>query len=396
MAAPPLVGFRLIEMANFMAAPFCGMVLGDLGMDVVKVEPLGTGDHTRATPPHVQGHSAGFLILNRNKRSVALNLKETRGREVFLRLAATADVILENYRPGTVADLGVDYEAVRAVRPDVIYCSVSGFGQTGSDARRAGLDLVVQAESGLMSVNGHSGGEPAKVGVPIADLSAALYAANAIQAALIHRLRTGEGQYVDVSLLESAISLAVWETGGYLADGRIPGPTGSAHRGAAPYQAYRTSDGYVTLGATTPRLWERFCALIRREDLITDARFLDNARRVANQEALAREIEARTIERPTAHWLERLDAEGIPCGELRSYDRVLASPQVRDRGLMVSPPHPDIGAVGMVGSAMHLSLTPPRAEWAGPPLGAHTAEVLREAGLSEVEVAALLTDRVAQ
>jgi crotonobetainyl-CoA:carnitine CoA-transferase CaiB-like acyl-CoA transferase len=350
----PLSGFRLIELANFMAAPFAGMVLGDLGMDVVKVEPLGTGDHTRGTPPHIDGHSAGFLTLNRNKRSLALDLKHPRGRDVFLRLAGTADAILENYRPGTVGDLGVDYAAVKRVRPDVVYCSVSGFGQTGPGASRAGLDLVVQAESGLMSIMGHAGQPPSKVGVPIADLTAALYAANAIQAALIHRLRGGGGQYIDVSMLEGALSLAVWELSGFLADGRVPRPTGSAHRGSAPYQAFRTADGYVTLGATTPRLWGQFCALIGRPDLTADPRFADNAARVANQGELADEIERETMRQLTAHWTALLDEAGIPCGELRTYDQVLGAEHVLAREVLVTVPHPALGPVAVVGSPMRL------------------------------------------
>ncbi len=381
----PLSGFRLIELGNFMAAPFAGMVLADLGMDVVKVEPPGTGDHTRATPPHLRGHAAGFLTLNRNKRSVVVNLKREEGREIFLRLARTADVVLENYRPGTVRDLGIDYETVRRVRPEIIYCSVSGFGQTGPEAERPGLDLVVQAESGLMSVNGHPNQPPAKVGVPIADLTAALYAANAIQSALIHRLRAGRGQYIDISMLESALSLAVWEVSGYLASGEIPTAIGSAHRGAAPYQAYRTADGYVTLGATTPRLWERFCQVLERPDLLAEPRFADNASRTRNRAELADEVERTMVLAPTAVWMARLDAAGIPCGVLRRYDQVVAAPQIQARGVLARLPHPELGLVEVVGSPLRLAETPPRLDWAGPPLGAHTAEVLDELSYDRAE-----------
>jgi formyl-CoA transferase len=315
---------------------------------------------------------------------------------VFFRLAPTADAVLENFRPGTVADLGVGYEAVRRVRPDVIYCSVSGFGQSGPDAERAGLDLVVQAESGLMSINGHPGQEPAKVGVPIADLTAALYAANAIQAALIHRLRGGGGQRIDISMLESALSLGVWETSGYLADGRVPEPTGSAHRGSAPYQAFRTRDGYITLGATTPRLWEAFCRLLERADLLNDPRFADNSGRVANRFALADEIERATAQAPTAVWKRRLDEAGIPHGELRSYAQVLASPQIEARGVLAHVPHPELGQVPVVGSPMRLEQTPPRMDFAGPPLGAHSLEMLRELGYGQADQDALVREGVVQ
>jgi formyl-CoA transferase len=388
--SPPLEGYRLIELGNFMAAPFAGMVLADLGMDVIKVEPPGSGDHTRATPPRVGKHAAGFLALNRNKRSVVLDLKHPQGRSTFLRLAETADVILENYRPGTMADLGIDYEAVRARRPDVVFCSVSGFGQSGPDALRAGLDLVVQAESGLMSVNGHPGQEPAKVGVPISDLTAALYAANAIQAALLARARSGAGQRIDVSMLESALSLGVWETSGYFANGIAPAPTGSAHRGAAPYQAYRTLDGYITLGATTPRLWQRFCDVLDRPSLLDDERFADNASRTANRAELAIEIERTTTAQPTAWWKEKLDEAGIPCGELRGYDEVLRHPHLMARGAVVQLPHAELEDVRMVGSPMRFSDATIRTDWAGPPLGVHTREVLAELGLDDAACAELI------
>ena len=269
----PLAGLRVLELSNFMAGPYCGLVLADLGADVIKVENPNGGDFSRDSPPFLGGISAGFLALNRNKRSLAVDLKHPEGRALFLRLARAADVVLENFRPGTMRDLGIDYETVRADNPGVVYCSVSGYGQTGPYRARPGLDLIMQGMSGLMSVTGEPERPPVKVGVPVADRTAALFAANAVQAALRVRDRTGQGQLVDVSLLEAAVSLEVWETSAYFATGEVPGPIGSAHRASAPYQAFRTADGYVTLGATTPRTWSAFCAAAGLDALRDDPRF---------------------------------------------------------------------------------------------------------------------------
>jgi crotonobetainyl-CoA:carnitine CoA-transferase CaiB-like acyl-CoA transferase len=386
---PPLAGLRILELANFMAGPFCGLVLADLGADVVKVENPQGGDFSRDSPPFVRGVSAGFLALNRNKRSLALDLKAPAGRDVFLRLADRADVVLENFRPGTMRDLGIDYETVRQRNPRVVYCSVSGYGQSGPYRARPGLDLIMQGMSGIMSITGEPGRPPVKVGVPVADLTAALFAANAIQAALRAREGTGQGQLVEVSLFEAAVSLEAWETSAYFATGETPGPLGSAHRASAPYQAFRTADGYVTLGATTPRTWRALCGLLGLEALEHDPRFATNAARKANETALAAIVEAVTVRETSAHWYARLEEAGVPGGVLQRVDQVAADPHLAARGFFVDLPHPHGGTVRAAGSPMRLGATPVRLERAGPLLGEHDDEILAELGLPPAERAAL-------
>ncbi len=370
------------------------MLLADLGADVIKVENPDGGDHSRATPPFIDGESAGFIALNRNKRSLALNLKHPRGQEIFLRLADGADVVIENFRPGTTRDLGIDYETLSARNPRLIYCAVSGYGQTGPYSHRPGLDLIIQGMSGLMSITGEPGRPPVKVGVPVADLTAALFAANAIQAALIARARTGIGQYIDISLLEAAVALEVWETASHFATGEVPGPLGSAHRVSAPYQAFRTADGYITVGATTARHWTIFCRVLGLEHLEKDPRFATLAARKTNEKILAELIEQVTRTRPSEYWYRRFEEAGIPCGVINTIDRVVADEHLRARGFILDLPHPTIGRVRVTGSPLRFSRTPVRLEWAGPRLGQHTAEVLAELGFGPDEVARLEAEGV--
>ncbi|MGH2367990.1 MAG: CaiB/BaiF CoA transferase family protein, partial [Chloroflexota bacterium] len=289
----------------------------------------------------------------------------------------------------TMHDLGIDYDTVKAANPGVIYCSVSGYGQTGPYRQRPGLDLIMQGMSGLMRITGEPGRPPVKVGVPIADLTAALFAANAIQAALFARSRTGRGQYVDVSLFEAAVALEVWETSAYFATGEVPGPLGSAHRASAPYQAFRTADGYVTLGATTPRTWQACCAALGIEGLEHDPRFATNAQRKANEQQLATLIEELTRRESSDHWYRRLEAAGVPCGVLKGVDQVVADPHLAEREFIRDLPHPRAGRVRATGSPIHFSDTPVRLERAGPLLGEHNDQVLADLGLSESERTAL-------
>jgi crotonobetainyl-CoA:carnitine CoA-transferase CaiB-like acyl-CoA transferase len=385
-----LEGIRVIEVGNFMAVPFCGMQLADLGADVIKVENPRGGDLTRGTGPFIDGESSNFVRLNRNKRSLALDLKSADGKAVFRRLAARADVVIENLRPGTMRDLGLSYETLSADAPRLIYLAATGFGSDGPYSEMAGLDIIAQGMSGLMSITGEPGAPPVKVGVPIADLTAALYATIAVLAALRARDRDGTGQFIDVSLLESAVSFGVWEAGRYFATGEVPRPTGSAHQAIAPYQAVRSADGFFTFGANSPAHWLQCCAIFGLDELASDPRFAANADRVAHRDELISAIEAVTRTRPTAEWIERLNAAGIPCGPIWTYDRVFADEHLAAREFFVDAPHATLGAVRQVGSPMRLSQTPVRIARAGPTLGGDTADVLAELGIGQDEVEQLV------
>ncbi|MDE3102421.1 MAG: CoA transferase [Chloroflexota bacterium] len=380
-----LEGIRVLELANFMAGPFCGMLLADLGADVVKVENPKGGDFTRSSGPFDRGVSAGFLTVNRNKRSIALDLKAPRGRGIFLDLVRTSDVVVENLRPGTLDDLGIGYFVLSEVNPRIVLYSASGFGQTGPYRQRAALDLVLQGMSGLMSITGEEGRPPVKVGVPISDLSAAMFGAYAILAALRVRDRDGRGQHIDVSLLESAMALEAWETSAYFANGEVPKPLGSAHRVSAPYQAIRTSDGYITVGATTAANWHNFCATLGLEHLENDARFNTVPLRRRSYLELAALIEEVSTTRPSEHWYRALEKAGVPCGVLYTLDQALADEHVRARGVVREIAHPKGGTVSVVGSPIRFSRTPVRMERGGPLLGEHTREILDELGVRDGE-----------
>jgi crotonobetainyl-CoA:carnitine CoA-transferase CaiB-like acyl-CoA transferase len=388
-ARPPLDGLRVVEVGNFMAVPFCGMQLADLGADVVKVENPRGGDLTRQTGPFLDGESSTFVRLNRNKRSLALDLKSPDGKAVFRRLVERADVLIENLRPGTMRNLGLDYAALRASAPGLIYCSVSGFGSVGPHAERAGLDIIAQGMSGLMSITGEADRAPAKVGVPIADLTSALYATIAVLAALRARERDGQGQLIEVSLLESAISLAIWEAGRWFATGERPEATGSAHQSIAPYQAVRAENGWFTFGANTQDHWPRACDVFGLAELKTDERFATNERRLTNRAALIARIEAVTRTRPVEAWIEALTAVGIPCGPIYGFDRVFTDANLTAPGFFTDAPHPKLGSVRQIGSPLHLSATPTRLQRAGPLLGGESFAVLREIGLDDAEVGRL-------
>ena len=387
--APPLTGIRVIEVGNFMAVPFCGMQLADLGADVIKVENPRGGDLTRSAGPFLDGESSNFVRLNRNKRSVALDLKSPDGKTLFARLAHTADIVIENLRPGTMRDLGLDYATLCANAPGLIYLAATGFGSSGPYANMAGLDIIAQGMSGLMSITGEAAGPPVKVGVPIADLTCALYATIAVIAALRARDRDGHGQFIDVSLLESAVSLGVWEAGRYFATGEVPHASGSAHQSIAPYQAFRSADGYFTFGANSQAHWLQCCAALGRDDLTKDERFMTNAGRLAHRDELAADIETTTRTQPAAHWIDRLTAAGIPCGPIWSFDRVFADEHLAQRNFFVDAPHATLGPVRQMHSPMRFSRTPATIDCAGPVLGADTAAVLREIGVSDAEVARL-------
>jgi formyl-CoA transferase len=369
-----------------MAGPFCAMQLADLGADVVKVENPAGGDNVRLTAPFLDGESSNFLRLNRNKRSLALDLKQPEGAELFRRLAARADVVVENLRPGTMAELGLGYPRLRDSNPGLVYVAASGWGQTGSYSRLAGLDIMAQGMSGLMSITGEPGGGPVKVGVPVCDLVCALYGALATVSALRARERDGQGQFIDVSLFEAGVSLAVWEAGRYFATGEVPGPLGSAHQSTAPYQAFRADDGFFTAGVPSPGLWTAFLEVLGLGHLEADPRFATNADRHANRAQLIPLIEAVTAGRSREHWIAAFQSAGVPCGAIQTYDQVFNDPHLAERGFFWDAPHPGVGPVRQLGSPMILAGTPTRRDGAGPSLGQHSAEVLAELGLEPGEI----------
>lgn len=386
MSDHPLSGVTVIEVGSFIAAPWATMQLADLGARVIKVETPGTGDFVRGNAPYVGGESSSFLRLNRGKESVELDLKSDAGRDAFRRLVATADVLVENLRPGAMRRLGLGYDDLAAEQPGLVYASASGWGQDGPLADQPGLDIMAQARSGLMSITGFPDAGPAKVGVPICDLVCAMYVALGVTAALRERDRSGRGQHLDVSLHEAGVSLGVWEAGRWFGDGTVPGPQGSAHQSQAPYQAVVTADGHVTVGANTPRLWTRFCDALGLADLAADERFADNAGRMRHRDALVAGIEAVTGTRSTADVLAALQAAGVPCAPIQTYDQVFTDPALEARDFYWDAEHPTLGDVRQVGSPMRFSRTPTRRGRAAPPLGHDTDAVLAglEAGTDAV------------
>src|SRR3989441_3966582 len=395
MAESALAGIRVLEVGNFMAAPFCTLQLADLGADVIKVENPDGGDQTRASGPFVDGESSPFIRLNRNKRSLALDLKKAEGKEVFRRLVRRADVLVENLRPGTMTDLQLDWPCLSRENPRLVYVAASGWGQDGPYSARPGLDIMAQGMSGLMSITGEEAGRaPVKIGVPITDLTCALYGAIAALAALRVRDATGRGQFIDVCLFEAGVSLAVWEAGRYFATGEIPKPLGSAHQTSAPYQALRASDGFFTLGATTARNWEACCDVFGLQPLKQDPRFAKNHLRHQNRRELIPLIEDVTGKRPARHWVDELTRAGVPCGLLQTYDQVFNDPHLVERGFFPEAPHSTLGPTKQIGSPMRLSETPPRMARAGPLLGEHSTQVLSELGYSQEEIRRLATDGV--
>jgi crotonobetainyl-CoA:carnitine CoA-transferase CaiB-like acyl-CoA transferase len=381
-----LEGVRVLDVTQVMAGPFCAMQLSDMGADVTKVEPP-EGDSTRRMAGASGSDSPGFNAVNRGKRGIVLDLKSPAGQDAFRRLLRRTDILIENYRPGVMRAFGLDYASLAPEHPSLIYASISGYGQTGPDATKGGFDLIAQGVSGLMSVTGEPGRPPVKVGVPLTDLGAALFALSAILAALHYRDRTGRGQYIDTSLVEAGIALSVWESAEYFAEDRIPEALGSAHRMFAPYQAIRCADGYITLGSANDRLFERLCTLLGHPEWTAEPDYANATLRVRHRAGLAERIEAITAQSPRQYWLARLDAAGIPCGPINNYAEAFADPQVLARGMVVELEHPSLGRVRTPGSPIKMSETPPSIRRAAPLLGEHTREVLREVGYSDEEIA---------
>lgn len=392
-ATGPLAGVVVLELAQIMAGPTCGMLLADLGADVIKIGRVPGGDDTRRyAEPSIQGESAAFMMMNRNKRSVALDLRTPGGREVLRRLAQRADVVLENYRKGALDKLGVGYEALRGLNPALVYCAISGYGRSGPAADKGGFDLIAQGVSGLMSITGEPAGPPVKAGSPLTDINAGTLAALGVVSAYVHRLRTGQGQMVDTSLMEAGIHQTFWQSAIYFATGVPPGPTGSAHILAAPYQAFPTADGWINIGGANQANWERIARLVGAPELIDDARFKDNTARMAHREELARILGEHLRRRSTRDWLAALDAAGIPAGPINDIGQMAADAQVQARQMVVDLQHPVAGATRAIGLPIKLSQTPGNIRRPAPLFGQHTREVLGEAGYGDDEIDALARD----
>ncbi len=384
----PLAGLTVIELAHIMAGPVCGMMLADLGAEVVKVEKVPGGDDTRRlVPPEIGGESAAFMMMNRNKRGIAVNLKHDGGKAVLRRLLATADVVTENYRPGTMERLGLGYEALSRDNPGLIYCGISGFGRTGPYAERGGFDLIAQGMSGLMSITGEGPDRPpVKVGAPVTDITAGILAALGILAAYIDRQRTGEGQRIDTSLFEAGIVNTYWQSAIALATGVSPTPMGSAHPLGAPYQAFETADGWINVGAVNQANWLKLLGALEAPALEHDARFATNDMRMANLSELVETLTGIFRRRPTGAWLERLEEAGVPAGPVLSVGQMHQDPQALARDMVVDAPHSRLGKVKTIGTPVKFSRTPAGIRRGAPVLGEHTREVLAEYGYSGDEI----------
>lgn len=371
------------------------MLLADMGADVIKVEkPSGGDDSRRMGPPFINGWSAGFLAINRNKRSLALNLQQDAGQVVFKKLLERADVLVENFRPGVMDRLGLGYADLAELRPSLVYCSISGFGGSGPYRNRGGFDLVAQGMSGLMSITGYPESPPVKVGVPITDISAGMFAAYGILCAYIHALKTGQGQLVDTSLMEAGIAYTIWESSGYFANGQTPGPLGSAHRVSAPYQALRTRDSYINIGAATQSTWEQLCRAIGQEALIQDVRFKSPGDRKAREQELAALLEETFGQQTTGYWLALLEQAGVVAGPIYNMAQVYNDPQVQARQMVVDLDDPDLGRLRNIGIPVKLSATPGCIRCRAPALGEHSREVLMEAGFAEDDIEHLIQSGV--
>jgi crotonobetainyl-CoA:carnitine CoA-transferase CaiB-like acyl-CoA transferase len=386
-ADQPLKGIRVLDLTRVLAGPYCAMLLGDMGAEVIKVEEPGKGDDTRGWPPFAGGESTYFMSVNRNKHSITLNLKAPEGRDLLKRLVKKSDVLLENFRTGTMEKLGLGYATLAKLNPKLVYCAMSGFGESGPESHRGGYDLIVQAESGVMDLTGFPDGPPVKVGNSIADLVAGMSGAHGVTLALLARHRTRRGQKVEVAMLDVMASLLTYQAGMYLNAGRTPARRGNEHPSIVPYEVFKAADSYLALGVANNSLWERCCAALERPDLVKDPRYATDSARVENRATLVPLLNQVLGARPADDWMKRFEAVGVPAGRIRTVPEVCESEHLRARGMLVTLPHPKAGTVKMMGVPIRLHGTPGKAKTAAPVLGGNTDAVLKRVlGLGRGEV----------
>ncbi|MGO2392922.1 MULTISPECIES: CaiB/BaiF CoA transferase family protein [unclassified Halomonas] len=386
----PLQDIKVLDVSQIMAGPYCTMVLADMGAEVIKVEKLNGGDDSRQMGPYVNGESTCFSQINRNKKSISLNLKDERAREIFYRLAADADVIVENYRPGVTKSLAIDYDTIKAINPGIVYCSISGYGQTGPYSHKGGFDLVAQGMTGLMSMTGEQGKRPLKTGIAVYDIGAGLTAIYSILAACIHKMKTGAGQYIDIAITECGLPWFTWEAAAYFSEGTVPKPTGWRHRVSAPYQAVKASDGYLMLGCANQRTWERFCQdVLKREELMADPRFITNQTRGQHVEELEALLEELMADQSVNEWLTLCDRAGVPAGPINDFAQAMQDEHYVARGMVQEMDHPVIGKMKTIGFPSKFSETPSQIRSPAPLFAQHTDEVLDSLGISGEELDAL-------
>ncbi|MBB6448691.1 formyl-CoA transferase [Geomicrobium halophilum] len=377
----PLNGLVVLDASQIMAGPYCTMVLADLGAEVIKVEKTQGGDDSRQMGPYVHGESTSFFQINRNKKSISLNLKSQEGLDAFYKLAEKADVIVENFRPGVTKKLQIDYDSMKQLKEDIIYCSISGYGQTGPYSHKGAFDLVAQGMSGLMSMTGEPDSRPMKSGIAVYDIGAGITAAYAIMAAYIHKLKTGEGQNVDLSLAEIGLPWFTWEAAAYFAGGSIPQPTGGRHRVSAPYQAIQTRDGYMMLGCANQKTWERLCTnVLEKPEWIQDPRYKSNSLRKENIDELENDLEAIFSQQDKQYWVDKCEDAGVPAGPINNFEEAVQDPHYIEREMIMEIDHPVIGNMKMMGIPTKFSETPGSVRTPAPLHGEHTQEVLQTLG----------------
>ncbi|MEY2889157.1 MAG: hypothetical protein RIQ30_754 [Pseudomonadota bacterium] len=389
----PLVGVKVLDISQVMAGPYTCMLLADMGADVIKIEPPGSGDQTRgAMGFKMKGpDSMGFLNMNRNKRSITINLKSDAGKKILFELVKDADILVENYRPGVMKKLGVSYEVLSKINPRLVYASISGFGQSGPWADRPGFDLMAQAMSGVMAMTGHGDGRPVKAGVPVADIGCALFATYGILSAYIGAKNTGQGQYIDASLFDSALAFSIWDTAEYWGTGKPPVALGTANRMSAPYQAVKAKNEYFVMGATNNKLWQKLCAILARPDLLQNPAYQTIAGRLGHRDDLITDLEKSFATKNANEWIDLMLAEGIPAGPILDYPQAFESEHGKHRQMKIEIDHPLEGKVPNIGFAVKMQGTPQQVRRHPPLLGEHTQEVLEEAGFTSAQIESLRT-----